>query len=276
LEQFLIPPTGGMDWRLPEYIRNQFTFTKQPAIGNVVMSMRAMGETSMIDIRVQDAQGGETYYETYRKPEEPSMKQVFRDVWNHLFQPSPRVQVLLQHQLDTMSLTSGHYVAAHARLLYKKQHDSGSIAQRVQNAVHCAAQLRQGEAEPIFFTSDSSEATLQAVEYGPRVSLPVEARVDEPTPLHLDKGHDFLTPKTKDHTATSVTEYNAEDYMDVFVDLYLLANSRCVVYDVGGYGRWGSMLSQDPECYIDHYHHQCLHDIRANNNVRLSSAKDSA
>jgi hypothetical protein len=39
--------------------------------------------------------------------------------------------------------------------------------------------------------------------------------------------------------------------------LYLLANSRCVTHGIGGYGKWGSLLSYNSSCSKRHHRAQC-------------------
>jgi hypothetical protein len=54
-------------------------------------------------------------------------------------------------------------------------------------------------------------------------------------PIHLDKD-----PNWRNRSAS--------EYDSTFVDLYMLAESRCVAFSNGGYGTFGSLLSYDSDC----------------------------
>ena len=251
LTEFLVP--NGLDWTPPDWM--DFHWTKRTDIWNLDRSDHVFDDTQrIVDMRVQDTQGGLSYYRQFRPVEEFAW--TYRETWKVLFRPSPAVQERIDGQLAKLGLERGRYVAAHSRLLYKKQVGPNEAKQRVENAVQCAAQLQASSSElPVFVASDSKVALEAAVAFGAKEHRQVVARLDEPEPLHLDKGADYLAPKMVDVAKTQ--SQIAADYYDVFVDLYLLAESRCVAYDVGGYGRWGSMLSHEPSCTIDHLTNKC-------------------
>merc|ERR1712238_338999 len=54
-------------------------------------------------------------------------------------------------------------------------------------------------------------------------------------PIHLDKDINW-----RNRTAS--------EYDSTFIDLYMLAQSRCVTFSNGGYGTFGSLLSYQSEC----------------------------
>ena len=59
------------------------------------------------------------------------------------------------------------------------------------------------------------------------------------SPVHLDRGSAYLSRDPDDWT-----EFPPERYYSIFVDLYLLAQSRCVTWNVGGFGTLGMILSE--------------------------------
>jgi hypothetical protein len=71
-------------------------------------------------------------------------------------------------------------------------------------------------------------------------------------PLHLDRGVNFLARQSEQWTT-----HEASRYYDVFVDLYLLANARCIAYNVGNFGKWANLLSRHPDCEISHLKNKC-------------------
>ena len=122
----------------------------------------------------------------------------------------------------------------------------------VHNAINCASQLRPGW--PIYFASDSAKVVETALAYGKSVGGKVVAREDEKEPLHLDRGEEFLNHKKR---FTGYSDMAASNYYDIFVDMYLLANSECVSLGFGGYGRLGSMLSFNRTCSTNYLSTQC-------------------
>jgi hypothetical protein len=99
--------------------------------------------------------------------------------------------------------------------------------------------------------STSLKVLRYAVEFGKIHNRTVVARTEDAAPLHLDRGGAFLA------NSNDWMNYTAADYYNVFVDLFLLAGAECITYDVGGYGRWGRLLSHNPACYI-RYDNNCV------------------
>lgn len=107
------------------------------------------------------------------------------------------------------------------------------IQSTAMNAVECASELRPGG--PIYFASDSQFAIQSVKRYAQQYKRPVVI-IDNDEPLHLDK-------------ANSTT---AADYYSVFVDLYLLGMGRCASVGMGGFGRYGLLLSYNASCWNRH------------------------
>jgi hypothetical protein len=151
-------------------------------------------------------------------------------------------------------------VAAHVRSLYV--FNTTDTAEE-EHAIDCASQQQPGW--PIYFASDSVATTRQAIAYAQSKSesynsndnnndkkkTVVVARRGNQDPLHLDRGRDFLAP------SEDWKNRSAADFYDIFVDLYLLASSRCVAYGAGGYGQLASLLSYNRSCAINHRTTSC-------------------
>jgi len=255
LTEFLVPPASGLDWRLPAWLdehlhmHNKTVFflsddknmARLPAITQTVVCVKAVR--------------GSRYYDHRLIAGEPSFTQVYAAVWNSVFVPAPPVQARIVQQLHALGLQRGQYVAAHVRSLYV--YNTTHTAEE-EHAIDCAQLLTQvqeerlQQQEPIYFSSDSATTTRLAVAYAAvHSNVTVVARTTNNTdnksePLHLDRGRDFLQP------GVDQAVYDAADYYDVFVDFYLLAMARCVVYGAGGYGHWASLMSQDQSCAVNH------------------------
>jgi hypothetical protein len=95
------------------------------------------------------------------------------------------------------------------------------------------------------------------------------ARITDTEPLHLDRGIGFL------QKSDGWKNLSASAFYNVFVDLYLLAGSQCVAHGIGGYGKWGSLLSSNSSCVKEHFKKQCRWAEPAPQNETISSYSTS-
>jgi hypothetical protein len=276
LEEFLVPPKDGFDWRVPERMAyavsdiivvlersfrmvRLFCLTKERVfvplsltlaqMSNVTNGKRlvpsgiirnyAAGNMSLIRTRYQSFNGGSEWYDSQLIGEEAPFNEVFYDVWRTFFRPSKAVAAVIQSQMKQMALIPGAYVSTHLRALYAiTERDSRQIEEWTRNALNCASVLRQ-PGFPIFFASDSAEASNYARVYAGENGARVVTHTPNPNPpLHLDRCRDWQNRPTS-------------DFYDTFVDLYLIALGGCVTYNRGGYGHWGLLIGGDYQCFID-------------------------
>ena len=194
------------------------------------------------------------------------------------------------HDSPTSRMLPPNYAVAHYRSLYGSLHTPPSLTYMTsvaKNAVNCASKLFPGEA--IVFLSDSIEAAsalmieLRREQHGGGVPpAPSHKKVDGvffkrnmiinvdsnntrltstklQQPLHLDKAtrqqqERSLRQQQQQRTATGgTTNFEPSDFYDTFIDLFLMANARCVSYGQGGFGKMGSMLSSNPTCNNRHF-----------------------
>ena len=197
------------------------------------------------------------------KEPQPSYEQVFRPCWKMSFQPSAAVQSRIDQSLQGLGLQTDRYVAVHIRALYQQAAGPKKTVFVAKNALHCASQLRRSKHEPILVATDAIQSTVAAIEYAaehhPSTAVVVTPRpLDQShkqdiAPLHLDRGSTFLSKNASDWTQ----EADPAAYYDTFVDLYLLANARCIAYHLGNYGKWANLLSSDPSCSVNHFKKMC-------------------
>jgi hypothetical protein len=136
----------------------------------------------------------------------------------------------------------GEYAFAHVRANYGIEEvgrEPALVKNWSRNALNCVSGLRPGG--PFFFSSDSAYAKEVAIEYGKERNTVVVARTDTTPPLHLDLVEDW---KARDPA----------EFYDIFVDLYLMSMGHCMSYNMGGYGKWGLLLSgRDFTCNVRHW-----------------------
>ena len=254
LEEFLLSPVGGMNWSVPEWLH--LPFKSDPVIRNTTLLPLAHDSSRiMVDVRYQSNDHGSGYYNRRLQAGEQTFEQVYSEVWRCLFEPSPPVAALLAISQQSHGLVPNQYAAVHIRSLYRLRHIN--FHRRVENALRCVDQL-QPQAPKVYLASDSADVSQYGVEFGGTHSMGrVVAALDRPTPLHLDRGAEFLSANQSDWRL-----HNASAYYDTFVDLYLLAQARCVALDLGGFARWSRLIAPlgpnaSESCAIDHSRKKC-------------------
>jgi hypothetical protein len=270
LEEFLLPPKGGVDWRVPEWlrtycIRSFFGFftssvlTQLPLIflrvdpliaeyglaatlGDDVREL-VMSQNAFVRTKYQSYDGGQNWYNEQLNADEIRFNELYHDVWQLFFTPSPPVAKRIKAEMDMKGLVPGEYASAHVRALYAVQfRHMGSIKRWTVNALNCASTLRPGK--PIFLASDSTISSEIADAYGKYMHTTIVTHQSNPSPpLHLDKA-DNVTD------TTSLKKHPPSDYYDTFIDLYLLALGRCTYFSKGGYGSWAMLIGGNTSCAI--------------------------
>lgn len=240
LETYLVPPVGGCDWRVPEWLAEKLAndTNGKKFVASKVMRQYGPTNLTLMRVRYQSNIAGQDYYNLRRYSEdEPTFMEVFASIWRIFFRPSHDVANIIDQHMASNGLVPGRYVASHLRALYAIEYRPPRITRRwTLNAVNCASKLRPGA--PIFFTSDSKDATEIALEYGKQRNGNVILHPPHPNPpLHLDGDWTNHTPA---------------DYYDTFVDLYLIALAGCVAFNKGGYGHWGLLIGGNITCRISH------------------------
>mmetsp|Transcript_17890 Transcript_17890/g.49553 ORF Transcript_17890/g.49553 Transcript_17890/m.49553 type:complete len:315 (-) Transcript_17890:51-995(-) len=273
MEKCFVPPEGGIDWTVASFLRQELLrsvskagFWYEATSWSMAEKIRKGAPRQPVhSYRLQTPDAGESLFldeqqALYANNSTASSgtgvvrsyKDVFHDLWRTFFRPSPRLAKVLNATLEEHGLVPGGYAAAHLRNHYGKRthRDLSETIDLAALGINCASNLLPGA--PVVFASDSASAFASARAYGRLHGLPIATpgfRETKPTnsntttknetndPIHLDKDPDWK-------------KRPAHAYDPTFVDLYLLAESRCVAFSNGGYGTFGSMLSHDPTCQM--------------------------
>jgi len=271
LEEFLLPPAGGFDWRVPQcmvdVIENPDNGKRLTTYKSIVNYL--VGGMTLIRVRFQHSTPGQIYDDMVFKgtPKDDDKYQfgfeaVFSRVWKVVFTPALPIQAILKSSLTNFGLVPNQYVASHLRALYAVDTRETELIQRfTENALACATQIFPGV--PIFFASDSMVALQHA-----RESNEKEIHEDAfSTKLRVVTASETITPPASPESneigsnssaSTSVSEPwhldsflgPVEKFYDTFVDLYLLGMAGCVTYNKGGYGHWGMLIGGHSQCQM--------------------------
>jgi hypothetical protein len=264
LEEFLVPPAGGMNWTLPGAV----SFTNWTAVLNkqelanqnvshIVIEPwnehAASTDRVVVEARMNSFFGSfhrrfplKVYDENQDLGAgESSFEQVYADMWRVLFEPSPPVKARIEGALERLGLSPKGYVSAHVRAQFRKNLTAKTTL--VTNALHCALTLHPDMGLPVYLASDSKAVIRFGMDYGRRIlNRTVIADAHAPTPLHIDRGVEFL------RNAPDQEMRPASAYYDTFVDLYLLSYGTCLTFGHGSYGHWASLISGNPGCSVRH------------------------
>ncbi|KAI2501053.1 hypothetical protein MHU86_13407 [Fragilaria crotonensis] len=194
--------------------------------------------------KFQSNDHGAEYYNVLTAENSSTFDEVQHDIFQVLFEPSPAVARLIDVNMKALGLVPGEYAAAHFRALYARAtRPSHQIKEVSVNAVNCASELRPGG--KVFFAADNKLGVDFVKDYAGRHSLPVVTLSHFNEPLHLDK-------------ASSWTQRSPADYFSIFVDLFLLGQSRCIAYSNGGFGTFGLLLSYNISCSVRYFSKRIL------------------
>ncbi len=261
LEEFLIP--NEINWSYPDWMYNTESFDKKVVVKGGDKLRRAFErypDVVFLEGWLQDFFGGSAAYysfdcqladkeldEEYLKEKDgyagwPLYEIIFRDLFYSVFEPAPPVAKLIRDHMESANLVPGKFSTSHYRAFYAVEHDKDAVSeeqliQKTENALNCASYLQPGD--PIYFASDSRVAVLSASAMAASTNRKIVVFNDEKEALHLDKKFQWKSG-------------NISDFYPTFVDLLVMAESKCLTHGLGGYGRFANILSFDPSCSILH------------------------
>lgn len=261
LEEFLVPPAYGVDWRLRDNDKTATTSDNSVLATSLEALLQAANDTSnlIVRCRFQAPDHGAAFYNARATTTGnnngqavTTMEQLTRTVWDLFFTPAPPVAQRIKDFMHQQKLIPGHYLATHIRALYAvKDQDPYVVQYWTQNAVNCTTHLaRPDDGNAIFVASDTSLAPKLAQRYATPQGWRIVYHAADVTgnePLHLDK-------------ASRWEDRPPSDFYDAFVDLYLLSLARCVTYGVGGYGKFATWLTGHPKCTLQHHNATAINE----------------
>lgn len=213
LEAFLLPPRGGVDWRLPEYMYEAVAQTPDVNVirtaQTLVDRLNKIQDRIIVRTRIQShTHGSDVYNARAIAMNEPptAWHKHFHDIWYTFFTPVPNIAKSIEDHMEQLELVPGGFSYAHIRALYEINPGEANIKKWAENAINCLSEITL-KGGPFFVASDSPIAKQAAVAYGERRKVRVVARNDSQPPLHVDR----------------VQKVVARDLFPVFIDLYIMS-----------------------------------------------------
>ena len=274
LEEFLVPPPDGFDWRLPDgYFENEFEAYANRT-KDQYMEMRRyvwhnkIKESKWKESRVVFVNCNLAIPAVVDKLKEWigfTNNEVMAGVFRRLFQPTPPVAKIIESIAEENGLIAGQYAGAHTRLKFpfknvryiwlgsRSDKDPNGLVMsnnmtrnNVQvishNALNCAMKIMP-ETKLIYFASDATEAVAYLMRESPWAK-PKFTITSNSTLLDIPKviaRPDFDRPSA--HFDKSGTKPSPDGLYNVFVDLWILSHARCISHGVGGYPRFAAQLT---------------------------------
>eukprot|EP00934_Nitzschia_sp_Nitz4_P005259 Nitzschia sp. Nitz4//scaffold9_size221794//195908//196897//NITZ4_001381-RA/size221794-exonerate_protein2genome-gene-0.25-mRNA-1//1//CDS//3329561106//5249//frame0 len=244
LEEFLLP--NILNWSVPEWmeteIKNKTVDQCVRLLSRAVFDWSHNGsDVTVFETRVQDVDGGERYYQQLVNDPSDTYENIYHTLFRALFQPSPPIAKLVKAKMRQGNLVAGDFAVAHYRAFYaiedkKDLMTTNLLRKYALNAVACASELKPGG--PVYLASDSRDAVEAMKQYAREGNRSIVSW-DGDEALHVDKFSSWNAPPPS-------------SFYSVFVDLLIMANSRCTAYGQGGFGRFASLLSYNASCTRRH------------------------
>jgi hypothetical protein len=257
LEEFFVPPKGGLDWRVPKGLFSEDEiegpspwkdFLPNPLCtkGWSCTDRKPWNDPSFASRRLvvlSSILGNHprATSEFRRVGQEKDAPDVFGEIFHRLFTPSPSLEKNIRLKMKKWSLVPGQFVAAHARVLYEHKTDKsgGSIfgnendksrCIKVANAAINAAINCNGRTKVVYFASDSNETVsyilLESV-FSHSSDVRIVAQDSQPR-VHVEyKGTRPVS-----------------DFYSSFEDLWIMSMSQCVAYGRGYFGKFAARVSK--------------------------------
>lgn len=285
LENYLVPPQDGFDWRLPDgYFENELeayanrTFQEFRDMRRMVWHEHIEKEpwNSSRVVFVNNNLAFPPILKRFTKLTGMVREEVWPGIFRRLFEPSPAVAKIVTSIVKQHGLVPGQYAGAHVRAkhpkgqgdikLGKKRADKGGgglnmkdertkqIIQNItDNSVNCAVKIMP-ETKTVYFASDTNEPVDHLMTDS--AWAPHFARGSNTTSLLSRKPSIITRPdgtKEPTHFDKEGGHHQVEDMYPTIVDLWILSHAKCIAQGVGGFGAFASLLTGNHDtCHIVH------------------------
>lgn len=264
LEEYLVPPEGGFDWRLPDEYCEKELEKYASRDKNTYVSQRWAEWHKNID-NWKDRRFlfvNNNLRIAYKKnpirvglqwDEDPY---IFAGIFRRMFQPSKPVANMIDTFVNDVGLVPGTFAVTHIRALY----DNGVHVSRglnfkdktirqqahemADNAISCTM-MAMPESKSIYLATDSNQIAQYLLDESPHWSkdhsssnVSILVRPDI-----TNVGAHFQNSKSP----------GVSDLYPTFFDLWIMSHSKCLAQGVGGFGHLASLLSGNHhECRVRH------------------------
>ncbi len=246
LENFMIPGTQ-FNWTVPDTLGSLLHGNATRKFSADLWSIAAKAQ----DLSIWQVEGAaqkvaDDLFEEQVKELDENVVPIhtyFHELFLTMFRPAPAIQTLIDHEMKALELKPNEFVTAHIRAKYpgepfRETRNVTQLQEIVTNAIECASSL--APQLPVYVASDTFQSLEIAEQFSnsvPRVVSHLTANTTaQQDPAHLNFAQD------EDPSA----------FFSIFSDLFIMSQSRCVAFGVGGFGWLGSMASHNASCQVLH------------------------
>lgn len=267
LENFLVPPRGGMDWRFPPQLslsRGPTTkgWFEKPTPQTLKENMNQYDDKQVLTLSFGNGnfQFGimERMIAEYTNQESgdddeagaQDWSAIFPTLFSKLFTPSPRLADFIINEMSELGLARGNFLAVHGRVYYPAGRKDGEVLRKtveeqkqiLRHAIDCAMNIKEVEDAHVYVACDRIEtATIVKDEY--ESEFPGVVKVD----VGVEEDQHIAFSDFNDGVREDVT---VEPFLPTFSDLWIMGMARCVVHGVGGFGSFSAMLAGNACSYF--------------------------
>jgi len=273
LEDFLQPPLDGLDWRLPEFVNVSKTVDYDGSLIELRNDKdNELHKQKNIFLSTHLAHQYELEF-TFTLMQAEALHRV---ILQSFFEPVPALEKQIKKTMDNLGLIPKQYVAAHYRsedqYFFNETLSVTMLDEKteyeIHNAIQCAVEKGNNMTMPVYFTSSSSQNVkyvLKESPFAPNRNPPVKVVGIESTRIHSEfptENYYGQQLSTRIHSESSTENYydqqqhNASELYPIFVDLWIMARSKCVAFGKLGFGRLGSRLTGD-YCNVNYQRFSC-------------------
>ena len=270
LEEFYVPPKGGLDWRLPAG-----TFIDE--------ELERHGNKSFSEMRNQRRM---QWHQHISKPQWKKERVIFANtnlahldteqvagfktidviagMFRRMFQPTPLVARKVFVVATENGLAPGNYAGVHIRARFpvtnqkqiksRKQNSDAQgggfvmedpntfqiVAGIANNALNCALQIMSNTSR-VYVASDSVEPIeyiTKLSKWGQNSTEQMHLCNDTPTPRIASRKDQDVEPKHFNFQNGKV-----EEFANIFVDQWILGHAKCISHGAGGFGMFVSAMT---------------------------------
>ena len=142
-----------------------------------------------------------------------------------------------------------HYRSKYPGEPYLESGKNGTILQAFcRNAIDCASSLAPGL--PVYVAADTAASLLAAQTYSMVSKHRIVSRLDASS---NSSNNLSMIAAAEDPPHLNFAQRDTPDaFYSIFVDLWIMAQSKCVAFGAGGFGRFGSLVSFNASCRMPH------------------------
>jgi hypothetical protein len=282
LEEYLIPPEGGFDWRLPtEFAEQEWDQYANRSRTQMSNQRRAQWHTL-----IQRPEHNNTRFifantnlairsvgNVFSQETGENLDELWPGIFRRMFKPSESLGESINTFTREKGLVPGEYAAAHVRARFpvgqgeikltgrnekncgidmNDNHTRDIVTKLGDNAIECATKAMPGT-KYVYFASDSKGVNKYLMDESLFWAQNNQTDTMSKNVTIVMRPDHIIDVKHFDNDSPPDENSKPSDYYASFYDLWIMAHSKCLSQGLGGFGHFGSVLSGNHNsCRVRH------------------------